>query len=886
MAIRNVGNNDSQNIIHDVQNDAKATKPTTEQPSVNTVKEQSAPPSTSSQLEKSLRARTTLGSSSVRSAIDAKLGSTEIKRPAISREYQPAINNLQKGVSRLSNATVRYQSHIEKALNSTKIDTSNFLHHASTAHKSLSESRDGLAAHSKDLAANLDQIIKQLGALTNAVKTDAGDFGFNVTSSLKALSSSMSKLEKNANIVANGQAMALPKVIDANNQVALVPKQIASQAQDFAKTMQAAIEPVATQAKNLSTQVESFSLGGLWGSVKSAVGGLVDKAKGALSDLADKAFKFVYNIKEKASGYIDEYIGPITKAIGTGLISIFKSDNNPVGKAVDLNTLVTNTKELRDLAAAAKNGDTNAASKLQSTYGYTTQTFPKPGTTWIAANFAGGELVNGKVTAQHFPTANTAKSLTAQTADPNKPADIEKLLFNNWNKSTLGFSKGMTLMDKDGKPRTVNSMAEYQQVIAENRAKMGIPTQDGKPIAVQLSLEGGGGKGKRYAPVFEEMYNAGVVPASVSGTSAGAIAASLVAGGADPRKIDEISKDPAIKKFFDATIEGPGLLEGRELYRYIDKTLRELTGITDRPVTFADLPMPLYLTATKLADSQAGNDMTKLADRTFIFSKENTPNTPVAMAVVASASVPGAFDPIEMVDPATGRTIRLCDGGVVDNLPVDSAHNNLPQIAVSLDSPNGSNRSSNDLGSPQPFPPGNLISNNPIGNAKIGLDLQAKAATGQRDYHDAVRPKPGTFVLAVPTWNLQDFSKQDTTFGFEYDKNVDPGLDTQTAQITDNFLRQYLGKLTDPTASGTNLHDRPATNDFSRTFSAGGHTWTATHAAGSDNVAFRRDDGETHNLAIGNDRMSDWVADDASFGDLGNRLRDVINAREKFLFGV
>lgn len=884
MAIRSVGNNNQD--IHDLQNDAKVSKPTTEQPSVNTVKEQSAPPSASSLAEKSLRARTTLGSSSIRSAINAKLGNTEIKRPAISREYQPAINNLQKGVSRLSEATTRYQSHIEKALNSTKIDTSNFLHHVNTAHKSLSESRDGLAAHSKDLASSLDQVIKQLTNLDSLVKTNAGDFGFNVTNSLKALSSSMSKLEKNASYVANGQAMALPKVMDANKQVSMIPKQVANQAQDFAKAMQAAIEPVINQAKSTNAQVESFSLGGLWSSVKSAVGGLVDKAKGALSDLADKAFKFVYNVKEKAGDYIDEYIGPITKAIGAGLINIFKSDNNPNGKAVDLNKLVTDTKEMRDLAAAAKNGDANAAAKLKSVYGYTTDTFPKPGKTWIAANFAGGDLVDGKVTAQHFQTSNIGKSLTAQTTDPNQPADIQKLLFNNWNKSTLGFSKGMTLMDQNGKPTTVNSMAEYQKIIAENRAKMGIPTQDGKPIPVQLSLEGGGGRGKRYAPVFEEMYNTGVIPASVSGTSAGAIAASLIAGGADPRKVDQISKDPAIKKFFDATIEGPGLLEGRELYRYIDQTLRELTGIKDRPVTFADLPMPLYLTATKLADSQAGNDMTKLSDRTFIFSKENTPDTPVAMAVVASASVPGAFDPVEMVDPATGRTMRLCDGGVVDNLPVDSAHNNLPQIAVSLDSPNGSNRSSDDPGSPKPFPPGNLISNNPIGNAKIGLDLQAKAATGQRDYHDAVRPKPGTFVLAVPVWNLQDFSKQDTTFAFEYDKNVDPALDVQTAQITDNFLRQYLGKLTDPTASGTNLHDRPATTDFTRTFTANGHTWTATHANGSDNVFFKRDDGETHNLALGNDRMGDWTADDASFGDLSNRLRDVIVAREKFAFGL
>src|SRR5262249_18292581 len=149
-------------------------------------------------------------------------------------------------------------------------------------------------------------------------------------------------------------------------------------------------------------------------------------------------------------------------------------------------------------------------------------------------------------------------------------------------------------------------------IIAANRAKQGMPVQNGDPTAIQLSLEGGGGKGKRYAPMIEEMYNQGIVPASVSGVSVGSITAAPVAAGADPKKIDQVEKDPNIQKLFDARLGSAGLLQGKELYRYMEQMLGELTGIKDRPVTFADLPMPLYIGATKFADSQAPNDMTKV----------------------------------------------------------------------------------------------------------------------------------------------------------------------------------------------------------------------------------------------------------------------------------
>jgi NTE family protein len=380
------------------------------------------------------------------------------------------------------------------------------------------------------------------------------------------------------------------------------------------------------------------------------------------------------------------------------------------------------------------------------------------------------------------------------------------------------------------------------------------------------------------------MYNLGVKPESVTGTSAGALVATLVAAGIDTRKVEDVAKDPALKKFFDATFEGPGVLEGRELYRFLDQKLRDITGIKDRPVTFADLPIPLQLVTTKLADSQAPNDMTRLQDRIFVFSKDTTPNTPVAFAAVASAAIPAGFDPIEMVDVATGRTIRLADGGVVDNLPLGYQKNkNLPELAIQLNEPNINSGDPNDRGTPQPFPPGNLISDNPFGNARIGLDLQAKAATGQRDFFDRINPPANTFVLNVPTWNLQNFEQQNTTLQFEYDDKIDPALDKQTTTIAQNFFKQFLPQFGVAGARGSNLKTPPTTNDFNRTFVANGANWTATHTNGADIVVFQSDTGKKYDIKIGNDRLRDWVADDRSFGDLGFRLRDVVVDFEKFL---
>src|ERR1043165_2877031 len=116
-----------------------------------------------------------------------------------------------------------------------------------------------------------------------------------------------------------------------------------------------------------------------------------------------------------------------------------------------------------------------------------------------------------------------------------------------------------------------------------------------------------------------EMLSQGVVPTSVSGTSAGSIGAALIAAGADPKRVEAFMRDPKLAE----------KMNNANAYNTLDQTLRDITGIKDRPVTFADLKVPLQIAATTFSDTQppAGkNDLTQVDNRRFLFSQENTPN--------------------------------------------------------------------------------------------------------------------------------------------------------------------------------------------------------------------------------------------------------------------
>lgn len=506
-----------------------------------------------------------------------------------------------------------------------------------------------------------------------------------------------------------------------------------------------------------------------------------------------------------------------------------------------------------------------AENGLRTKYGYSAQTLPKPGAIWVDPQFMSKELSGGQVTATRFPVKPAVTT-------PPEPMDV---LFRN--------GRTITLKDADGRDIVVRNANEYKQFVAMRRAELGMPVTDGEPTAVHLALEGGGGKGKRYNPAFASMYELGVVPTSVAGTSAGSIAAALIAAGASPKQTDEFAKDPQLSKLFDVgfDVDG-GLFNGSAAFDLIDQKLREITGIKDRPVTFADLPIPLQLVAVKYNDDQlppGQQDLSKYENRIFVFSQETTPNTPVALAVRASIAIPGVYDAVEMIDPVTGRQVELVDGGVLDNLPIGYNKNNLPTLAVNLMEINANHPTNKDnTAQPRPLQSGQINPGNAISAGLAALNMQRAGAGSARDYRERTSPGANTFVLNVPVWNLQNPKEGNTTLGFGYDNRLDPILDRQTRAVTNNFFKNFLDDIRRPGARGTNLKPLPATVSFDRTVRLDGQNYRALYTGG-DRVNFIDGNGRQTQVSIGKVQIENWVLDDQAFGDLNVRLTMALRER-------
>lgn len=203
-------------------------------------------------------------------------------------------------------------------------------------------------------------------------------------------------------------------------------------------------------------------------------------------------------------------------------------------------------------------------------------------------------------------------------------------------------------------------------------------------------FEGGGVRASAHAGAYAAARAQGITFGRVAGTSAGSIVAALIAAGAEPEFITQSLMETPLRDFVGnpdirASIltQRPGLLRpvarlsnaqstvGRvariatysglhssePIQKWMDDVLRKLLsgrrspGETG-PVTFRELKLPLHVVA---ADITAG--------RAKIWSREETPDDSVAMAVRCSCSIPFFYQAV-----GTNSSILL-DGGIISNLP-------------------------------------------------------------------------------------------------------------------------------------------------------------------------------------------------------------------------
>src|SRR5262252_9934804 len=201
-------------------------------------------------------------------------------------------------------------------------------------------------------------------------------------------------------------------------------------------------------------------------------------------------------------------------------------------------------------------------------------------------------------------------------------------------------------------------------------------TPQRRPV-IGLALSGGGALGLTEIGVIRWMEENHIPVDRIAGTSMGSIIGSMYATGMSPEEIQTFAKkinwDEAFlpepgyaeisyrrkqdrRDFLVAAplglkngLRGPnGLNSGQAAGLLLDRIAYPNSGVTD----FDDLPIPFRCVAT---DMQSGEKVV-LHDG-FL-----------ADAVRASMAIPGLFTPVEL----KGQV--LADGGMVQNIPVETAH--------------------------------------------------------------------------------------------------------------------------------------------------------------------------------------------------------------------
>lgn len=202
---------------------------------------------------------------------------------------------------------------------------------------------------------------------------------------------------------------------------------------------------------------------------------------------------------------------------------------------------------------------------------------------------------------------------------------------------------------------------------------------------IVLVLSGGGTRGFAHVGVIEVLEEQGIPVVGVVGTSIGSLIGALYASGYDAKELREIVENldlpallsentgpmftftgddrvakmntiPALSFKRTGKQGGPlGILTGDKLFQYYTQLMRRV-DVTD----FNDLPIPYAAVAT---DVRTGEKV--------VLRSGSLPS-----AMRASMSIPALFEPWEI-----GGHL-LVDGGLVSNLPIDTAKELFPGIPV------------------------------------------------------------------------------------------------------------------------------------------------------------------------------------------------------------
>jgi NTE family protein len=169
-------------------------------------------------------------------------------------------------------------------------------------------------------------------------------------------------------------------------------------------------------------------------------------------------------------------------------------------------------------------------------------------------------------------------------------------------------------------------------------------------------LSGGASLGALQVGMLEALYERGIAPDFLVGTSVGALNAAFVASRPQSpetaRELGRVWRNLQREDVFPVSMSAlVGGVCGRRDHLVPDRQLRRLIRKHIEFGYLADAAIPLHLVAFDLVEG-----------REMLLSEG-----PAVEAIAASASIPGVFPPV-----AIGEH-RLIDGGVVNNTPISQA---------------------------------------------------------------------------------------------------------------------------------------------------------------------------------------------------------------------
>lgn len=182
----------------------------------------------------------------------------------------------------------------------------------------------------------------------------------------------------------------------------------------------------------------------------------------------------------------------------------------------------------------------------------------------------------------------------------------------------------------------------------------GAGTSGARP-KIALALGGGAARGFAHVGVIKALEAHGITPDIVVGTSAGSVVAALYAGGGNGFELQRLALGMEDSSISDWILPDRGVIRGEALQNYINIVLG------NRPME--KLRRTLGVVATDLQSGEM-----------IVFRSGN-----VGMAVRASSSVPGIFQPVRIGNR------EYVDGGLVSPVPAKAARDMGADIVIAVD---------------------------------------------------------------------------------------------------------------------------------------------------------------------------------------------------------